>query len=364
MKEIEFKGKVINMDDFMSEKRIVDVSNSIKVDNYGNVYSGNKSMRILSERNILVKDNDGKYKANKAFVIYYAFTKKQIQIGDCIVFLDGNKDNCRMDNIVVKKYSDIVNDVYIQTKQGYPRVVTISRNRSVNLLPSQQGSSIKSYCQTMMKTLKNMVLSMLEPSDVPEPAFIIYESICRKDPGFKNDIPFNLFLDLIDGLTNSQYKLINYRLIDDGGYVLSNNGYISFNTAYELSALGIDEPAFMEYIYDKSMPSRVQIVRYSESTQYVYKRIKAYTLNSMIPLMNERFNVVINIEHLDDKYHSFLTGSNGELCNEHAQMEFFGSFDYVLKAIIEAFFKFESSLINESESNGIVKEENVCQIED
>lgn len=361
MKEIEFKGEIISMDNFMSEKRVVDVSNSIKVDNYGNVYSGN---RILSEKNILVRDNNGKYKANKAYIIYYAFTKKQIQIGDCIVFLDGNKDNCRMDNIVVKKYSDIVNDVYIQTRQGYPRIVSISKNRSVNPLPSQQEHPIKSYCQTMMKTLKNMVLSMLEPSDVPEPAFIIYESICRKDPGFKNDIPFNLFLDLIDGLTNSQYKLINYRLIDDGGFVLSNNGYISFNTAYELSALGIDEPAFMEYIYDKNMPSRVQIVRYSESTQYVYKRIKAYTLNSMISLMNERFNIVVNIEYLDGKYHSFLTGSNGELCNEHAQMEFFGSFDYVLKAIIEAFFKFESSLVNEGESNGIVKEESACQTED
>ena len=361
MKEIEFKGEVISMDNFMSEKRIVDVSNSIKVDNYGNVYSGN---RILKEKNILVRDDNGKYKANKAYIIYYAFTKKQIQIGDCIVFLDGNKDNCRMDNIVIKKHSDIVNDIYIQTRQGYPRIVSISKNRSVNPLSYQQEPSIKSYCQTMMKTLKNMVLSMLEPSNVPEPAFIIYESICRKDPGFKNDIPFNLFLELIDGLTNSQYKLINYRLVDDGGYVLSNNGYISFNTAHELSALGIDEPAFMEYIYDKNMPSRVQIVRYSESTQYVYKRIKAYTLNSMISLMSERFNIVVNIEYLDGKYHSFLTGSNGELCNEHAQMEFFGSFDYVLKAIIEAFFKFESSLINEGESNGIVKEESVCQTED
>ena len=359
MKEIEFKGEVISMDDFMSEKRIVDVSNSIKVDNYGNVYSGN---RILKEKNILVRDDNGKYKANKAYIIYYAFTKKQIQIGDCIVFLDGNKDNCKMDNIIVKKYSDIVNEVYIQTRQGYPRIVSISKNRSINPLPSQQGPLVKSYCQTMMKTLKNMVLSMLEPSDVPEPAFIIYESICRKDPGFKNDIPFNLFLDLIDGLTNSQYKLINYRLIDDE-YILSNNGYISFNTAYELSALGIDEPAFMEYIYDKNMPSRVQIVRYSESTQYVYKRIKAYTLNSMIPLMNERFNVIVNIEYLEDEYHSFLTGSNNELCKEHAKMEFFGSFDYVLKAIIEAFFKFESSLINEGESGEIVKEENVCQAE-
>lgn len=361
MKEIEFKGEVISMDDFMSERRIVDVSNSIKVDNYGNVYSGD---RILREKNILVRDDNGKYKANKAYIIYYAFTKRQIQIGDCIVFLDRDKGNCRMDNIIVKKYSDIVNEVYIQTRQGYPRIVSISKNRSINPLPSQQGSSIKSYCQTMMKTLRNMVLSMLEPSDVSEPAFIIYESICRKDPGFKNDIPFNLFLDLIDGLTNSQYKLINYRLVDDDGYVLSNNGYISFNTAYELSALGIDEPAFMEYIYDKNMPSRVQIVRYSEGTQYVYKRIKAYTLNSMIPLMNERFNVVVNIEYVNDRYRSFLTGSNGELRKEYAQMKFFGSFDYVLKAIIEAFFKFESSLVNEDESGEIVKEENVCQTED
>lgn len=264
---VDVEGRKVPMSEFMKEEvwRTADgISNDwsvLEVSNYGRMrYRNNRTNKsnLITTGKATVVSEGGKVRVLIPVIMTNVFMGYTFKSGDSLCYIDGNKDNNRLDNIVkVPAGAKTPYNTRIFLRNSYPNPKVKKRVASSGPKVGRPSASVVITNQALLRTLRKSLISVFSHSDVSVPASILYGCLVDNfGDEVKGVMSLNEFITELPAslCADDRHKGFLLRMDDTGMKPLPNDGFVSLRAAKEIRRVFGDVACRYRYVIDKKNP--------------------------------------------------------------------------------------------------------------
>lgn len=313
--KIKWEGEYIPLSIFMQVERYKVIpftkNNQIvyEVSNYGRLRSINtdtgyhgSSFSKTNRCNLIL--NDERTRVFTAAVVLNAFLGDEFNMGDFIVYNDGNSNNVRLDNVRrLPAGSNVDNLVTNIMRSRYPGHI-IKKRKGMEQQAIVKPTSIV-HSKLLYNAFKQTILDMFVECRIPTPVSLLYKNAVESSEEIKGIIDFNSFCSLINTKSPLQgdYGQVFLKPANSDMVPRIELGCVSLRLAILLKECYGSKVACYrkKYIVDKE---NNVIVDFSDTDRYDSSRFICYPAPSYIELVDflmENNDVFINATYQFEK---------------------------------------------------------------
>lgn len=306
-----------------------------EVSNYGNIRVNNKRMgrtsyNTITRSRIFINADSLNTRIFAGVVFLNVFLGEEFKPGDRVMFIDGDKDNFRLDNLRrIDSSEELASDVSINTiRKHYPLMDEPAAKVAGKVTPTFNKAKSKIAKQGMVMFIR----SVLAQSDVPIPASLLYITFLKNDPQFSEEMDRSEFINFITPKFTDDNASV-YLKFDgkDVGFTSRGRerGLVSLRIAKLLKSIDGVSTCF-KYAVNKTDHKQVTLIDNTNSEVGVsFKYYDAPYINDAVDVINEVFGVYIyanvipdTFDHDGIRYRSFIH-HNGEDIQVHVNHDYY-----------------------------------------
>lgn len=311
--KIKYNGEYVPLSIFMQSEKFKVIpctaNNQIvyEISNYGNLRSTNcgtgyrgNSFTKTNRCNIII--NGGRIRVFTAAIVLNTFLDEEFNPGDHIVYLDGNLNNFRLDNVKKIAAGTALPDMVINTmKMRFPDRV---QRKKVKEDKQVESTDIRSS-KLLYNAFRQTILNMFAETGIPTPISLLYKNAVESSSEIKNIISLSSFCELIatKTLILGDYGQVFLEPVNSDMVPRIEAGFVSFRLAVMLGELYGDKMSRYRRKYVVDLENSI-FVNFTDSCntnslKFVYYPAPSYA--ELIDFLLENEKVFINANYQYEK---------------------------------------------------------------